>query len=392
MKKVAFALTPMLLFFACAELLAGLAYEPEAIRYEGIFEYDADRVYRLKPSFRGEMKEQAIATNSFGHRDTEIPIAKAPDTLRVVLIGDSVTFGPRVNPEHTFGEVLEDQLNSARAPQRVDVINAGVPGYSAFQEYYQLEAALELEPDLIVLQAIPNDVTEPYRIARRFGGSGKDYHDVEDMPYYHFVLSQRSAFYLFLRDMWARVLFADASGEHIQEKAIRREKYWVADLVHKSQHPEIRERWKAYLHWLENTVTLARDNGVPLILMVTPYRLQFPLPPRLAHPQKILRDFAAERGLVFVDLLAELHAEFARSRGEGQDGAALGRFIVGERERDRAGMARFWNDYFLDHAHLNAAGHRYVSALLYPLVADSLDGAPTPSEASTASQSGFRTD
>jgi hypothetical protein len=59
---------------------------------------------------------------------------------------------------------------------------------------------LPLEPDAVIVQFVLNDVVEPRRFLRRHGGKGLDYHGVEDVPYWHWLLSQHSAFYLLARD------------------------------------------------------------------------------------------------------------------------------------------------------------------------------------------------
>ena len=54
------------------------------------------------------------------------------------------------------------------------------------------------------LPALAPSVVEPYLVYRRYGGTGKDYHEVEDIPYYDYLLSQSSALYLFLKDAITR--------------------------------------------------------------------------------------------------------------------------------------------------------------------------------------------
>ena len=48
-----------------------------------------------------------VATNSKGLRDREIPYERTPGTLRVVVLGESGTFGWGVRPEQTYSKVLE---------------------------------------------------------------------------------------------------------------------------------------------------------------------------------------------------------------------------------------------------------------------------------------------
>lgn len=53
-------------------------------------------------------------TNSLGFRDREFARAKAPDTTRICVLGDSMTVGMEVPPECTFTRLLEDRLNQQK--------------------------------------------------------------------------------------------------------------------------------------------------------------------------------------------------------------------------------------------------------------------------------------
>jgi len=68
------------------------------------------------------------------------------DARRTVLfLGDSCTFGLGVDDDETFPAQVQQQL------QGVQVINAGVPGYTAFQGNRMLELLLPDKPDVAVI-------------------------------------------------------------------------------------------------------------------------------------------------------------------------------------------------------------------------------------------------
>src|SRR5688572_1791295 len=50
------------------------------------------------------------AMNSLGMRGPEVPIAKAPGTIRVATVGASETFGLYESPDREFPRQLEDSL------------------------------------------------------------------------------------------------------------------------------------------------------------------------------------------------------------------------------------------------------------------------------------------
>lgn len=97
-----------------------------------------------------------VATNSFGHRDTEVPIARTPGTKRIVMLGDSFIEGWGVRFDETICQRLERRFRADGQP--VEVMSTGVGNYNAVME---VEAFLERDrafaPDLVVLNYTMND-------------------------------------------------------------------------------------------------------------------------------------------------------------------------------------------------------------------------------------------
>ena len=343
------ALGSLVVFFGVAEGLSRLAYRPEQIRYDGIFEYDRDKVYALKRNLTaGVFMGKRVATNSLGQRDREIPLGKPDDGFRVLAVGDSVTFGHGVDADDAWPERLERDL-AARFPSlRVDVVNTAVPGNSPFQEYFDLERGLVLEPDAAVIQFVLNDVVEPYKVFRRYGGSGKDYHGVEDVPYWDWVLSQHSAFYLLSKDVAARIRFGTLTRDGVVREAVRTETElsWNAG-ADEPKDPKILDAWRECLGWMQREVDLCRAHRMAVVLLVTPVEFQLYDPSR-TYAQRRLAEFAAANGIPYVDLLT----------------------VLRERARDASPPDQvLWRTYFLDHDHLTPAGHQLTAAALLPVLA-----------------------
>ena len=105
--------------------------------------------------------EVPIRTNSLGLRSPEVTLAKPPDTFRILVLGDSVTFGWSLRGEDTYASQLASLLATLRPNQRVEVINAGVSGYGTWQELRWLqETGLTLDPDVIIVQVHLNDAAD----------------------------------------------------------------------------------------------------------------------------------------------------------------------------------------------------------------------------------------
>ncbi|MBW1744067.1 MAG: SGNH/GDSL hydrolase family protein [Deltaproteobacteria bacterium] len=350
-------------------------YEPQKIDYKWIFEYDKDKVYGLKKSSVGSFAGHKVVTNSYGHRDSEIPIEKPTNTIRILVVGDSITFGHGVSGDDTYTECLEHMLNQTGNPYRFDVINAAVPGNSPFQEYHDLKRSLKLDPDIVIIQFTLNDVVEPYRIFKRYGGKGKDYHLVEDIPYYDYILSQNSAFYLFLKDVINKITHQAPTEEALRTKAQEREIYSTKNMIAKHDDPRIQEAWEECLKWMQKIVDLCQEENVECILFISPFAFQFTMDESYAHPQSILQDFSTGNSVVYMDLLHVLQEAFRQEMTEKYmfpEHLTFQEVIHHLKRYNTNEPAHFWQRYFLDYDHYNVSGHEYVATILYETSVDLL--------------------
>jgi lysophospholipase L1-like esterase len=115
--------------------LLGWAHEPGQ---EGIFE---------TPQFR-----TVVRINEDGLRDRPHSYKRQNNIERIVVLGDSFAWGYGVEESERFSQQLEKSLN-------VEVINAGVSGYSTDQEllWYRNEG-IKYDTDLVILELAGNDV------------------------------------------------------------------------------------------------------------------------------------------------------------------------------------------------------------------------------------------
>jgi len=132
-----------------------------------LYQPDKYRGYKLAKNSRGVFRDtqnEYIAradTNSLGMRDYEYG-EKGENTFRILVLGDSFTFGAGVEFEDTFVKQLESILRQKNDGKKYEVINAGVMGYGTDQEYYYLkEWGFKLKPDLVIVAFyIQNDVED----------------------------------------------------------------------------------------------------------------------------------------------------------------------------------------------------------------------------------------
>lgn len=102
-----------------------------------------------------------VRINSHGLRGKDYPVVKPPQTYRILILGDSMTFGWGVPEESTFPARLETALNQSHTTtrcKRFEVLNAGVGNYNSVQEVtYFKERGIDWQPDLVILSFFIND-------------------------------------------------------------------------------------------------------------------------------------------------------------------------------------------------------------------------------------------
>jgi lysophospholipase L1-like esterase len=111
---------------------------------------------------------QLTVKNEYGMRRSEPFPAKQADRFRIMVVGDSLTFGPGVAVEDTYPAVLERELGR---DYRVEVLNLGIGGYQTENILWVIKTfAPQLQPDLIVYGVCLNDFL-PSRVGEYRGNA-----------------------------------------------------------------------------------------------------------------------------------------------------------------------------------------------------------------------------
>lgn len=116
----------------------------------------------LKPNYTGCGKTFNIGTeisiNSDGIRNKEISHEKPNNTVRVLILGDSNTFGWGLRKQETFPYLVEKRLDKRNPSQNIQVVNAGIPAYG-MKDYrdYLINKGLSYEPDIVIIGINNND-------------------------------------------------------------------------------------------------------------------------------------------------------------------------------------------------------------------------------------------
>lgn len=286
--------------------------------------------YGLEPLQRGTFTlGSPVSTNSHGFRDREWTRSREAGTVRVMVLGDSMTFGVGVTADEAYPRLLDARLNETGG--RVETLNLGVPGWTtARQAAFFAAEGLSHAPSIVVIGFFINDFTFPPP-SRTLSG----YTPVAGWPSApNIALLKRSALFRFTRDRAARLL----GPNH------------VGDLLVAEPHSDQRTQYT--YDKLAAIKELCDRDGIPLLLAHIPSVEQIAArrerPPVLGH----LEAFAASLDVTFVDL---------------EDS-----FL--EREQPRELYLHPWD------GHLSAAGHvaaaEQIASVLAPLVSRVREGHP----------------
>lgn len=111
------------------------------------------------PNREAKLMGVSVKTGSQGLRDRDYPQTKAAHEHRILVLGDSLTFGWGVPVERTYPKVLERTLNHRRSSDAAyQVINAGVGNYNTVQEVaYFKQRGIRYQPDEVILGFYIND-------------------------------------------------------------------------------------------------------------------------------------------------------------------------------------------------------------------------------------------
>ena len=125
-----------------------------ALDYPDVFQKDYELFWRFRPDqivtskfFEGK----TYRINSLGLHGEEVKSRKAG--MRILILGNSCSFGWGVSYQDTYAERLEVLLGN-----ECEVINGAIPGYSSLQGRRFLEKELiHLQPDIILILFAWND-------------------------------------------------------------------------------------------------------------------------------------------------------------------------------------------------------------------------------------------
>lgn len=252
-----------------------------------------------------------IFPNQFGYREREFIVPKPPGIFRVMVLGDSFTYGYGLDAEDAYTRVAENILRGKLGPS-VEVLNFSLPGYSTLVEAEILKKYIEMvAPDLIVIGFCFNDPLMP--AADDYVESGKT--AFSEKYSYAFDFANGIAV-LGFREIGRRVSEAiNTWGDRNQLQPT-----WLTPIEHAYQTNS--QEWKSFQFALREIKSISDERGLkgPLFAVLN-QGASHTEPPDYDHPSALLHKFinfwdqaenaASDAGYVAYNHLPEIEMKLA---------------------------------------------------------------------------------
>ncbi|MCH7993852.1 MAG: SGNH/GDSL hydrolase family protein [Planctomycetes bacterium] len=296
------ALMPVLLLVS-ADLVASVEYRPILERTEQMQTHPV-RLWEFRPGSVRTHRGVTNKINAHGLWGPLVPYEKKADERRILFLGDSITYGFNVDEEDCFVWQVRDLANEGSGGRPISVVNCSVTGYSPWQEYDLLKTkGLRYDPDLIVQVFCINDLGEKFNLVN-FGG--RTLHLAPPEP----ATFEWSGLY-----RMSRALAFQWFGPSRAELDARERAYSNDAIFDQSDAPHIREAMRITRETMNRIASLARERGIPLVVVGFPMARQIDLAaPDSSPPREWLAAFSREEKVPLLDLVPVYRA-YVRDNG-----------------------------------------------------------------------------
>lgn len=328
--------------------------------------------YRQRPNSTYDYGSGVTAhSNTMGFRGPEVSPTKPLGTVRVVLLGGSTTHGWGVDDDQTIGWYLQALLPERIAGSRFEVVNLAFDGYDSYQILERLRGdGLPLDPDIIVVNTGVNDVRNA-----RFRDLDLVDPDPRTIIWRTVLRRLRAEAERGGPSLWTRIkhysYLARVPGL-IRTNVARRRGHQRQSVIDKSLDPEFLGAAVDYFAVnIDRIVQLSRDHGAALVLSTPPSSLLSLYPP---HRKSRLGYWIG-------------NAETTQSYRDSLAGELV-RIVAARQPTDPPIYylsARLPDEQFLDDAHLTPAGNEAMAHEFAEVIAVILEGRPSLSRPSSAS-------
>jgi lysophospholipase L1-like esterase len=249
-----------------------------------------------RPNVRGVHAGVPVSFNGLGYRDAERATQPAPGAVRVLALGDSVTFGMGVSQERTYPRQTEALLSTLHGGP-VEVLNLGMPGYNTLHQLAQLrELGLALQPKVVVVGFLYNDI----ELSSAQKGAGVAPPQEQSLP--RKVKSAVNAAALWLKQHSLFVAWLSPRLGNVLRPLGVKGLGQVGEV--KDQYVDSNPNWQRMQQALLEMKQLTAERGIELVVMIIPAMARFS---EATYPIKeyhqAVAGFCRSNGIKVLDLL-----------------------------------------------------------------------------------------
>jgi lysophospholipase L1-like esterase len=315
-----------------------------------VIDWSGKHGVRLHPNVKATIRRHElskldvqISTNSLGLRGPQLG-PKQPGEVRILHVGDSITFGDYMDEPETIPALIQQKLEANG--KKAVVLNAALPGANASDEFYHyMELAEAVQPDVVLVGAYLNDGQEsrrfyirtlrfPFNISRFLTWAFQRFQLIDQEGLFS------GASYGDIDESW-REQFKDGrplrSGDQYGNRlGFDFEIYNAARDFGLAWNPEAWQRLRVLYKAFSEA---ARNNGSQMAMHLFPVKMQVYAKPEILDttPQKSFLAICQELGIPCYDLLPKLREA-----------------AVGIKPQD----------LYYDHCHFKPVGNKLVAQLV----------------------------
>src|SRR5215471_3842296 len=309
-RRIGLVLVATIFAAATCEVAARIAFAapPNPARQPQIsYQYDPEIRYVLLPNQHGWIDDGLATTNAFGFRGRAPVTPKPRDLVRVLAVGDSVTFGFGVNDDDTFCVQTERLLRSRHTGLDLEVVNLAVPGYDTRQEVTLLGRHVQsLRPDVVLVGFYSNDVPDSLEdnqsgtTVAKPAAQGEALHmNAAPTSWWDIEMRKSRAIYTVGRAL--------RRFTHSGEWGMARYSLEL-DILQGHDTPQLDAAWQRVAKQFDVLQQMAKSNSFAVGIVVLPPKEQVVGLYPAANYQRRLQKLAADRGFFFVDPLPRMIA------------------------------------------------------------------------------------
>jgi lysophospholipase L1-like esterase len=282
--------------------------------------YDHSYIPNCVSTFKTGEWDTAVKINSQGLRDDEI-LPKQEDELRILMLGDSFTWGYGVEKEETFSDLLEQHLK--KGGMNANVINAGATSYSPTLEYLFLKnKGIEYKPDVVILNLDLSDLQDDYIREQKaqYDASGEliaVYNPDKDGFIYNF--RKRIQITNLINGIFVGIDKMMAPPTEINYSFMHDVAYDRYGITRDQPLENEEEHWNRTFSYINKIKALCDENNITFVLSIYPYGHQISTEEWKVgrhnsgllddqvysdRAEKIIQQYAQENDLIFISMFS----------------------------------------------------------------------------------------